>query len=228
MEKTVLKLYNEKYKLKEIAKKTNLPLKQIRKICKDNDLDTRFYNKINQDVINSVEVFIRKGLKQSNISKILDISIHTIRDIVKKNNLQYKGKKETLYENKVIELFSKGYNKSKIVSTLNINYNTVNSIFSKYGLNKDTKKLKKEIIELYNKNYNIVAICKSLRVSYRFVVKTLNQNNCERRNKENTNKDFIDRTQGAVKELYNKGISIEQISKQLHLNELQVRHDINN
>lgn len=137
MEEKIVNLYLHGNTMEEISEKLIVSLSKVQYVLKRNNVNTtndkyRITERINDLVIKC----INKGLYQKEIAWILDISIYTVKDIVKKEKLQHLSKKIRSKENfivsekeisahsieaqKIMKSFQKGFCINEIIKSLKV------------------------------------------------------------------------------------------------------------
>lgn len=89
----IISLYQEGHSQNDIITQNEIPVWYVRKVLKNAGFDTDSFRCLDNYVIDIVILLIRNGILFQDIVEICDISYYTIRDIVRKNNLQYVSKK---------------------------------------------------------------------------------------------------------------------------------------
>lgn len=171
MENQIINLYNDGYSQKEICDKLNLKVHYTNKILKKNGFDTHNYRKVPDVVRNLVCFMIREGYHQDYIAEILDISIHTVRQIDYENNLQHVATEKRAADNKaaIVKYYQEGMTMADISRKLHADKKRIKKILIEAGVYISPEIKDKQILEAYNEGMSIADIIKEYNTGYRRV-----------------------------------------------------------
>ena len=89
----IISLYQEGYSQDDIVNQYEIPAWYTRRVLKKAGFKTDNFRCLDDYIVNIVILLIQNGMLFQDIVDVCDISYYTIRDIVRKNNLQYISKK---------------------------------------------------------------------------------------------------------------------------------------
>ena len=172
---------------------------------------------------------INSSHKQKFISQVLDVSLNSIRTVVKKTDTQYKGIESRKRNNKemVIDLYSQGKSKKEICNLLNLNSKNVSDFLIEEGIYLSKLEIEKLVLKYFKDGFSTTSIANHLRISYKTVIKILKDNNIETSKNNYSGNKLVDRTKNNISIMYKEGMSIGEIAKKLDLKEVIILHDLN-
>lgn len=177
----------------------------------------------------SILKLINSSHKQKFISQVLDVSLNSIRTVIKKTDAQYKGIESRKRNNKemVIDLYSQGRSKKEICDLLKLNSKNVSDFLIEEGIYLSKLEIEKLVLKYFKEGYSTTSIANYLRISYKTVIKILKDNNIETSKNNYSGNKLVDRTKNNISIMYKEGMSIGEIAKKLDLKEIIILHDLN-
>ena len=223
----ILELYNQGLEIKEIAKRLNISDTTIYKYIKELKEEGRIQKRktlakkdINKE--ETLELYNSK-MKVKEIAKKLNVSVVTIRTYIKElkeeGKVQNNGKEERKEE--ALELYNQGLEIKEISKRLNVTAVTINTYIKELieeGRIEERKNLKQrkkeEVLRLYNQGIETKEIAKKLNLAYSTIhryIRELEEEGSIQRRKNLKQRKREER----ILELYNQGIEIVEIAKEL-------------
>lgn len=170
MEDRILELYNKKYSIPEMAEKLGVSKDKISKYIKENNLDPRFCQRIEEYIIEEICYFLDKGYSKQEIVNLLDVSIWTVLDITDKDRHNLEEYKLANVINrrkeKIIDDYVNGLEVEEIAKKYNLKEYTVNNVLREFKkkMNEERDKL---IVTKFLAGEKITNVANELKVSYR-------------------------------------------------------------
>ena len=224
----IVAFYKKGKSIESIAKEIKLSIFSVKNILIKYGIYVSVKSERNKKIVD----LYTHGKTMVEISKSMDVGYYTVKAILIKNGV-YKSKllpKPLLIKrnNKIIELYKKGYNLNQIAIPLNIDRESARQVLIKKGIYKypglyNESKIKRnnEIIELYNNGKTLKEISEIVKLSY-YPVKNLLKNKGLYISHKLTNDLAIKRNKEIFK-LYKSGKSPANIAEKMNLEYNSVR-----
>ena len=171
-EENIVRLYQKGYTMEQISEKLIVSVSKIQYVLKaHNQQNGNKKYQITKDIENRVISSISQGLKQKDISAMLDISIYTVKDIIKRKQLQNQGLANrnltnTIYQEinftQALQMFQEGMSFQEILLSLHFDELVLIHIFKQNLSAELTYQHKYNLLQrlhkLLQKNYTLVEI----------------------------------------------------------------------
>lgn len=174
-EQTVIDMYNNGYRVIDIACKVEVPMYKIYYILKKNGVE----RKIRDETVETVMNMYKSGCEICLISKKVDLSADVIQCVLSDNNVEKRRRNvgvrkiDDVTVDKIIRLYSDGYNLKSIAESVGVSNSAVSNILERKGIRrkrsvrkyKVTEDVEETLINMYKSGCTIKDISKELMIS---------------------------------------------------------------
>ncbi|MFN8671313.1 MAG: helix-turn-helix domain-containing protein [Candidatus Sericytochromatia bacterium] len=228
----IIMLYNQGLTQEKIGNMYNVAEETIRKILHKNNVKTRTntITKFNSEEIKKILELAEKNISSRKIAKIFNVDKGCILRVLNKNKVEKKAigffnrKLTEIDKNEIIKLYQEGLSLNKISKIKELTSLTIKRVLVKNNIKikegkdfnkKVTPELEVEIINSYKNNNLLKDVAKQFHLSNQTIHFVLKKNNINVKYDFRHIKKITDKDIENMKELYNKGININQIAKKL-------------
>lgn len=235
----IIRLYEQGLSKAEIARQFNLDSDSIiKKILKENNIKSRGQKKYSEEEEIKIVKAYQDGCDTVKLTEMFDISIQTVRNIMKRHNVRMRAaseikRNESLkHDKEMIRMYQEGYSSVEIGKTLGVSYTTVLSVLKERRIKKRksgkktipfTWKDKDKIITQYKNGMSVLNISKFFKVGRERIEEVLKENHTPKRDITEYNRKVPKEQEKKIAKLYTEKVPVKELAEKYMVDTTTVR-----